>query len=151
MFRWSPPAVGRCNVGSYRINCWQEKNGVKTSICNGVEVPGHVLEYKRTGLSEKQMYYFTVSAISSVGSGPTTAMVNVSTTKEMPVPLLLIFTNDTFWLADVDTQTLGSQQSGKAQSSISFERIFFKKNVVKCRQKRKRSIVTSAGCFVHQS
>ena len=51
-----------------------------------------------------------VLALTVVGDGPATVPLNVSTQKETPV--LLIFTSNHLWLADVDLQgTLNRSES----------------------------------------
>ena len=52
-----------------------------------------------------------VQASTVVGYGPGTPPLEVSTLQETPVPLLLIFTSNSLWLADVDLQeTLNHSQ-----------------------------------------
>ncbi|CAL1678900.1 unnamed protein product [Lasius platythorax] len=50
------------------------------------------------------MYYFKVQAYNKVGSGPYTKIINVSTTHENPVPLLLVYSSSGMQVLDMDLQ-----------------------------------------------
>ncbi|KMQ84526.1 proto-oncogene tyrosine-protein kinase ros [Lasius niger] len=67
-------------------------------------IPAEILQHKVYDLKPDTMYYFKVQAHNEVGAGPYTKFINVSTTHENSVPLLLINSLSYIHILDVDLQ-----------------------------------------------
>ncbi|XP_076317469.1 proto-oncogene tyrosine-protein kinase ROS-like isoform X2 [Tachypleus tridentatus] len=101
-FRWSPPARKNGAIEEYNISCWFMQDGFSLAVCNRVFVPSTQHYYRLTGLLPDTLYFFQVSARTSVGEGPPCTAVLGNTSKENPVPHLLLAEEDAMKISDID-------------------------------------------------
>ncbi|XP_072756889.1 proto-oncogene tyrosine-protein kinase ROS-like [Anoplolepis gracilipes] len=104
-FRWKQPEITNGKIEKYRVQYWFIEN-MKTIIRTvDISATQHILQYKAYNLTADTMYYFEVQAHNEVGAGPYTNFINVSTTHENPVPLLLTIASlNTMKVLDIDLQ-----------------------------------------------
>src|SRR5580765_28592 len=76
----------------YTVQYWFIENLKKIQTSVDIHIPANnkILQHKVYDLKPDTMYYFKVQAHNEVGGGPYTKFINVSTTHENPVPLLLV-------------------------------------------------------------
>ncbi|KMQ85280.1 proto-oncogene tyrosine-protein kinase ros-like protein, partial [Lasius niger] len=102
-FRWNEPKVTNGMIQKYRVQYWFIENLKR--IQTSVDISSaKILQHKVYDLKPDTMYYFKVQAHNEVGAGPYTKFINVSTTHENPVPLLLINSFLYIHILDVDLQ-----------------------------------------------
>src|SRR5580765_2334782 len=87
-----------------KIQDWFIENLNQTIQSSVNIIPNMLLQYKVYDLKPNTMYYFRVQAHNEVGAGPYTKFINVSTTNENPVPLLLVSTPNGVHILDMDLQ-----------------------------------------------
>src|SRR5580765_8238817 len=87
-----------------KIQDWFIENLNQTIQSSVNIIPNMLLQYKVYDLKPNTMYYFRVQAHNEVGAGPYTKFINVSTTNENPVPLLLVSSSSGVRILDIDLQ-----------------------------------------------
>ncbi|XP_029172073.1 proto-oncogene tyrosine-protein kinase ROS-like [Nylanderia fulva] len=120
-FRWNKPELTIGEIQKYRIQYFEDLNQTIT-IVDIFPLPNRTLQYKAYDLEPDTIYYFNVQAHNEFGAGPYTKFINVSTTHDNPVPLLLVTglnTND-MTILDMDLQ-IGFE----IDTSIKYEEIIY--------------------------
>ncbi|CAL1682570.1 unnamed protein product [Lasius platythorax] len=104
-FRWNKPVIISGMIQKYRIQYWFIENlkKIQTSV-EIIPANNKILQHKVYDLKPDTMYYFKVQAHNKVGGGPYTNFINVSTTHENPIPLLLVRTYSGVHVLDIDLQ-----------------------------------------------
>ncbi|XP_072757021.1 proto-oncogene tyrosine-protein kinase ROS-like [Anoplolepis gracilipes] len=102
-FRWNQPEFTNGEIQKYRIQyCFIENLKTIIRVAN-ISAKQHILQYKAYNLKPDTMYYFKVQAHNEAGAGLYTNFINVSTTHENPIPLLLTLRSH-MEVLDVDLQ-----------------------------------------------
>ncbi|KMQ84667.1 proto-oncogene tyrosine-protein kinase ros [Lasius niger] len=103
--RWNKPEFTNEVIQKYRVQYWFIEN-LKKIQTNVDIIPANnkILQHKVFDLKFDTMYYFKVQAHNKVGGGPYTKFINVSTTHENPIPLLLIKSFMHIGVYDMDLQ-----------------------------------------------
>ncbi|KMQ82845.1 proto-oncogene tyrosine-protein kinase ros [Lasius niger] len=101
--RWKQPEFTNGNIQKYRVQYWfiDSLKRIQTSVDIS---PAKILQHKVYDLKPDTMYYFKVQAHNEVGAGPYTKFINVSTTHENSVPLLLVKSWIEMHVLDIDLQ-----------------------------------------------
>ncbi|CAL1685126.1 unnamed protein product [Lasius platythorax] len=90
-------------IQKYWIQYWFSENLETIQISVDIS-PAKILQHKMYDLKPDTMYYFKVQAYNEVGAGPYTKFINLSTTNENPVPLLLLYSLSGMDVLDIDLQ-----------------------------------------------
>ncbi|XP_029165224.1 proto-oncogene tyrosine-protein kinase ROS-like isoform X2 [Nylanderia fulva] len=88
-FRWNEPKVTIGKIQKYSVQYWFEDLNQTIKIINIFPLSNRILQHKICDLKPNTTYYFKVRAHNKFGAGPYTKCINVSTTHENPIPLLL--------------------------------------------------------------
>ncbi|XP_076178506.1 receptor protein-tyrosine kinase sevenless isoform X1 [Ptiloglossa arizonensis] len=101
IFRWNQPEFTNGLIIGYTVQCWFVENHAVIQICDQMPIADK-LEYTVHDLLPNTTYYFQVSGHTVIGAGPYTAVINVSTLYENPVPQLLVTTTNAVRISDLD-------------------------------------------------
>ncbi|XP_029178610.1 uncharacterized protein LOC114946321 [Nylanderia fulva] len=115
-FRWNKPKFTNEVIQKYTVQYWFFENQIihrKVAIISNFTI----LQLKVYNLKPDKVYYFKVQAHNKFGAGSYTKFINVSTTHENPVPLLLVKKNGRFYVLDIDLQ-IGFERDIKRHGSI---------------------------------
>src|SRR5580765_5454711 len=90
----------------YTVQYWFIENLKKIQTSVDIHIPANnkILQHKVYDLKPDTIYYFKVQAHNEVGGGPYTKFINVSTTHENLVPLLLLKAYSGVHVLDIDLQ-----------------------------------------------
>ncbi|XP_029176967.1 proto-oncogene tyrosine-protein kinase ROS-like isoform X2 [Nylanderia fulva] len=102
-FRWNEPKFTNGVIQKYTVQYWFFENQI---IHRTVVIISNftILQHKVYNLKPDRVYYFEVQAHNKFGAGSYTKFINVSTTYENPVPLLLVKEKDKVYVLDKDLQ-----------------------------------------------
>ncbi|CAG0880732.1 unnamed protein product [Darwinula stevensoni] len=102
-FRWNKPSSPNGEILSYGVRCWQSLQGnQRTTVCDNARVRGNATEFVARNLPLDGTFFFQVEAISAAGTGNATQPLRIVTSRENPLPFLLLATFDAIQMADVD-------------------------------------------------
>ncbi|XP_029165112.1 LOW QUALITY PROTEIN: proto-oncogene tyrosine-protein kinase ROS-like [Nylanderia fulva] len=103
-FRWNKPEFTNGVIQKYRVQYWFIENMKR--IQTSVDIPANnkILQHKAYNLKPNTMYYFKVRAHNKFNAGPYTKFINVSTTHENPIPLVLVSMINKMQILDIDLQ-----------------------------------------------
>ncbi|XP_029158369.1 proto-oncogene tyrosine-protein kinase ROS-like isoform X2 [Nylanderia fulva] len=102
-FRWNKPKFTNGVIQKYTVQYWFFENQIihrRVAIISNFTI----LQLKVYNLKPDEVYYFKVQAHNKFGAGTYTKFINVSTTHENPVPLLLVKKKSEFYVLDIDLQ-----------------------------------------------
>ncbi|XP_029171207.1 proto-oncogene tyrosine-protein kinase ROS-like isoform X1 [Nylanderia fulva] len=100
-FRWNEPKFTNGVIQKYTVQYWFFENQIIYRIV--VIISNFtILQHKAYNLKPDTVYYFKVQAHNKFGAGSYTKFINVSTTHENPVPLLLIYNITRLHVLDID-------------------------------------------------
>ena len=102
-FRWSPPELPNGVILGYTVNAWSLQSGQKDIEVENVKVLGQLHQIFMTDLKINTTYYFQVQAFTEAGDGPPSEIISANSSKEHPVPRLLVTKRDSIRMADVDS------------------------------------------------
>ncbi|XP_029158360.1 proto-oncogene tyrosine-protein kinase ROS-like isoform X3 [Nylanderia fulva] len=100
-FRWNEPKFTNGVIQKYTVQYWFFENQI---IHRTVVIISNftILQLKVYNLKPDKVYYFEVQAHNKFGTGSYTKFINVSTTHENPVPLLLFHNIIRLHVLDID-------------------------------------------------
>lgn len=123
-FRWSAPTDINGILQGYNVS-W----GSDVEQLTVISVGDSVVSYTFANLTGNTTYFFQVEGFTSVGSGPTTDTVSITTGVSLPPPTIVVSTSNDVSLTDTDTGQQTQLLGGKAVSVIAFvardEKVFF--------------------------
>ncbi|CAG9858272.1 unnamed protein product [Phyllotreta striolata] len=94
--RWDPPATPNGVLQGYKLRCW---NAVNEDLCDN-DVVINDTEYRLRANSGE--YFFEVQGFTKVGLGEKSAPISVNTAVERPIPALLVASESSISLYDID-------------------------------------------------
>ncbi|XP_025828950.1 proto-oncogene tyrosine-protein kinase ROS isoform X3 [Agrilus planipennis] len=101
-FRWNPPLYSNGIIKGYKIKCWYNSNGSDIIVINNSTADANQKEYYLENLLKSQKYFFQVQAFTEVGDGEISPTISVNTSDEYPVPKLLVASEDSIFIQDID-------------------------------------------------
>ncbi|XP_014249043.1 proto-oncogene tyrosine-protein kinase ROS [Cimex lectularius] len=100
VFRWDPPLSPNGIIIRYTVVCWL--NGSDTFLCNAPNLDPNQLSFTSKDVPFNVTVFFQVRACTESGCGLPSRAVMVRTGVQTPIPRLLLTTNETLTLTDVD-------------------------------------------------
>ncbi|XP_066156235.1 proto-oncogene tyrosine-protein kinase ROS isoform X1 [Euwallacea fornicatus] len=101
-FRWNAPLYPNGILNGYKSRCWYMENGTEVDLDRDVEIPANETEYVISELTEPRVYFFEIQAYTKMGTGTLSAPIFVNSSRENPIPIMLLASSDSIYLKDVD-------------------------------------------------
>ncbi|XP_025262226.1 proto-oncogene tyrosine-protein kinase ROS-like [Camponotus floridanus] len=120
--RWNQPKLPDKIIQGYQVQCSFFENFKET--CDNKNITTTKLEHTVHNLTSNMTYYFRVRATIRVHTkiyvGPYTDLINVSTTHENTIPKLLLTTNQSIQIFDVDLNSTSTFVMSESITAIDY-------------------------------
>ncbi|XP_044258516.1 proto-oncogene tyrosine-protein kinase ROS isoform X1 [Tribolium madens] len=100
--RWDAPMFPNGVLKGYKIHCWYLDHSQRRDVCQDlVKKPEEFqIDFKPP---QDQIYYFNVQAFSEMGDGDLSDPIQVNSSEELPLPRLLVASEDSIFIQDIDS------------------------------------------------